>query len=128
MFDFNKWKKEWRENHKKLGLCIYCNEKAINGEVKCQKHKEKNNKATRKMRGKRKMLGLCLYCGKKIDRAGVRCICCAEKANHSSASTRKKWVQNGRCLRCGANLCEFDSTITCNDCKQTRALEMRNII
>jgi len=28
----------WKQQHKELGLCVDCNEKAVDGYIRCQKH------------------------------------------------------------------------------------------
>lgn len=36
--------KKWKENHKSNGLCVDCNEKAVEGYIRCQKHlNDRNN-------------------------------------------------------------------------------------
>jgi len=40
MFNRIKWKREWVQRHKELGLCIGCNQKSIKGKSYCQPHLE----------------------------------------------------------------------------------------
>ncbi len=47
-----KTSKRYRENHKKLGLCTLCDEKAAPGKTKCQFHLDKVNKRARDRRKK----------------------------------------------------------------------------
>lgn len=43
--------KEFREQHKKLGLCIDCNKKAQAGFVRCSEHLEYHRNQQKKARG-----------------------------------------------------------------------------
>lgn len=46
MFDIKQYRRVWREQHKKLGLCVDCNDKAEEGRIRCQKHLDRQAEYT----------------------------------------------------------------------------------
>ena len=100
--------KETKQNKRKLGLCYYCSEPAIDGHTACQKHHESHYWASRKYqqnnreklrlywarrKQQRKKEGRCVDCGRlldgELDGGHVTCLNCRIKCR------RPRWVTNG---------------------------------
>jgi len=97
-----------KQNKRKLGLCYYCGEPAIDGHTACQKHHESHYRAHRKYvennreklrlyyagrKQQRKKEGRCVDCGKplddELDGGHVVCLNCRIKLR------RPQWMNDG---------------------------------
>ena len=125
--------RERNEYKRRIGQCIYCSEKAIEGSSCCEKHEEYfwNKNASRKYRkylktryDRLKSQGICVTCGKRKADAGVRCTTCAAKyKSYPKERMKMKYqgrVNNGLCPRCGQEA-QGDMKI-CPDCRK-KAME-----
>lgn len=121
--------RERTEYKRRIGQCIYCSEKAIEGSSYCAKHdeymwnKNANEKSKKKLRERYadlKSRGLCVSCGKKEAGPGVRCKECAVKNKKKSKQNFKilyhDRLNNGLCPRCGTGL--RGNMKTCPDCRR----------
>lgn len=92
------------QNKKKaLGLCVSCNERAVEDSRYCPIHRFLASLRLKRHREKRKRMGLCLSCGKPADR-GVSCFSCCRKQEESKRKTDRARRQAGVCRECGGRL------------------------
>lgn len=72
-------KKKQRERKKKIGICVGCTNKALEGKVYCKNCSNKYTKLSKKRRARKKIEGECLDC--PADRAPelTRCTTCVFK-------------------------------------------------
>jgi hypothetical protein len=81
-----------KENHlnliffkKIIGRCIHCNQPAVQGYVRCEKHLEASRKNSVTLRKKRKAEGRCIRCGFSLVDKGkpyTTCVSCADKKHN----------------------------------------------
>lgn len=117
------YQKQRREKHKKLGLCISCNNKAAVGSVRCAYHIEKHNISDKRYKALRKKQGLCSECGAVSAIGYSRCDAHIVKANNGQkkyiTKKRKEWKLDNKCTRCGSLLNpEMDGgCVKCLNCR-----------
>src|SRR5882762_6979050 len=108
------------KEHKKLGLCVQCNDKPIDGKVMCQKHLDKSRQKLISHREKLSSKGLCV-CGKPLDSKRKNCRQCIK----STGKLREIWRANSLCISCGKE--RMEGFLCCEQCiKQYRSKGVSN--
>lgn len=82
---------EYKQNHKKKGLCTQCSRKAVPGKTRCRWHLYTGQLAARKYYG--------LNRDKHIQRVRAK---------------RARYIKEGRCYMCGAPLHKEDNKLCIN--------------
>lgn len=106
-----------RLEHKALGLCIECNEKAETGRCRCKKCLDKQNKYNAIRRKNNIKAGKC-KCGREKSPDKYRCNTCNESNNTYAKRKRLLWKESGMCIRCGKPLLERTDVSKCINCME----------
>lgn len=91
-------KRELREIRKAAGLCYFCSQLAIPGQVRCascaaeEAEKRRANRAA----------GRCSFCPAPCVPGRARCVTCLESARAGAAAKRAERAGLGVCVQCGA--------------------------
>ena len=111
--------KEWRKEHRRLGLCRYCKLPALNGKGRCSKHYLENLEYGRifyslnsermkiqndEYRNDHQKKGLCRGCTNPIKPGHFFCAVCLEKRRVKSFNSRNRYREEGRCTSCSMQL------------------------
>ncbi len=115
---FNAWSRESskkrRQQHIEQGLCIFCNEKAIEGDQRCARHIQKGRKASRSYAK--------THCNCGAVRVGKssRCETCQKTRNDSYQQMVEDRRQKGLCVLCGEAEAPTGYA-TCEKCREGAA-------
>ena len=109
--------KEYRNNLRKLGMCIYCGKPNKRTPMwYCQECADQINANTNYKRNIRKKEGLCIRCGKGLDRKGIYCKKCAKQVVKSTKKSNKERRKEGYCHKCHTRR-KIEGSSWCKVCK-----------
>src|SRR5262249_42059500 len=103
-----------RHTRRSLGLCSECDEKAVDGRVFCEFHREQNRLRNQRHREKRIRAGICLICQQPSVPGKARCQEHLRKQAQSARKVKENRMTIGLCRRCGS---PTKGTSYCEDCR-----------
>lgn len=102
------------QERKKLGLCVDCNNNAIDGKAYCDKCQTRHLASNQKRRKLRETEGLCIKCGgEKENSAKTKCNSCLKYMNDFMTNRRQKWEQSNCCIDCGEDVIDCKRCMVC---------------
>jgi len=106
----------YKERHKAAGLCVGCQNVAIEGRSLCVRCRDKQRARQNELQQLRRLKGLCLSCGRETS-GTLYCDLCKSKQKEANKKQRDAFRANGKCLVCGNDLTQFDTgKVTCMAC------------
>jgi hypothetical protein len=135
------FQKNLRNNRKKLGQCISCNDKARPGKTTCTECQKKRyvstskwidnnrnifNNITKKRYDAQKTLGICVRCTNSALPDKTLCKKCSLSTNTVHKKHYIKYRNQKKCTNCGKN----SNSCLCNSCKllRTKYTQSPNVI
>ena len=120
-----KYRREWKKNRKREGICCDCSLPSKPGKIRCEKHAKADAEQQLNKGRLRKLKGLCLRCGKLSVFGHIRCKKHLIEHTRRNIADKEKYLSEGRCYRCGREKGPLDTTKCCGLCieKVRRAKE-----
>ena len=113
----NKYKINYRAEHKNRGLCTECLQKALQNHSLCEYHLQSLKIRSARYRRNKALRNECRWCTNKIVPGRVLCKACAVVSSKMSKNQRVLRLAEKRCLSCGKPLnIDCDSDRRCFNC------------